>query len=246
MQPEKKAPRVCIILPAYREESRIGPVIEALVAQKLDVVVVDDGSPDKTSDVARAAGAVVIRQEPNQGKGAALERGFAYAREQHFDAVITMDSDGQHLPAEASLFIEAFERTGIPALVGNRMWDVENMPFVRLMTNRFMSWLLGRLMKQYVPDTQCGFRLYRSDILPFVTSSSQRFAAESEVLLKLAHRGLRIDSVRISTVYGGEQSKINPVADTVRFFSMLLTYYRERRKEDLARRKQIAQAVRRE
>ena len=221
--------RVCVLLPAFREAQRIGGVVRELVREGHDVLVVDDGSPDDTSSVAREAGATVIRCDVNRGKGAALETGFKVAREKGYAAVLTMDADGQHLPAEAQRFVDAFRRGGVDVLIGNRMTDSAHMPIVRRCTNRFMSWLLGVMMKQHVPDTQCGFRLYRANALPYVVARSQGFAAESEVLLRLADQGFTIGSVPISTVYGGETSKINPVRDTVRFFRMLVAYRRERR-----------------
>jgi glycosyltransferase involved in cell wall biosynthesis len=217
----------CVVLPAFREAARIAPVVAAACAQGATVLVVDDGSPDETAAVAEAAGAVVLRHPVNRGKGAALETGFAEASRRGCDVVITMDADGQHDPAELRNFIEAYQRTGIPVLIGSRMAEMDTMPWVRRATNRFMSWLLSRMMGQYVPDTQCGYRLYRSDVLPLVVAGAQGFAAESEVLLRLAARGVRMDSVRIRTIYGTEISKIHPVRDTLRFIGMLRRYRRE-------------------
>lgn len=222
-------PKLCVIVPAYREERRIGDVVRALRGQGFEVLVVDDGSDDGTERVAREAGAVVVRHERNRGKGAALNTGFEWARARGYDAVITMDADGQHLPEEAPKFVEAYQRTGVPVLIGNRMWNPEGMPFVRRMTNRFMSWLLSRLMGQYVPDTQCGFRLYRCDMLPLAAGETERFDAESEILLRIASHGIRMGSVRISTVYADERSKIRPTADTVRFVKMLIRFRRTQR-----------------
>jgi glycosyltransferase involved in cell wall biosynthesis len=227
--PSADAIRVAAIVPAFREAGRIGPVVRAIVATGIDAVVVDDGSGDGTDTEAREAGAIVVRHEVNKGKGAALNTGFAYAQASGYDVVVTMDADGQHDPAELPRFVDAYRRTRIPVLVGNRMSDVSTMPLVRKLTNLFMSWLLSRMMGQFIPDTQCGYRLYRCDLLSFVATGSSGFAAESEVLLRLADRGIRMDSVRIKTIYGDEKSKINPVADTVRFFSMLLRYRKERR-----------------
>jgi glycosyltransferase involved in cell wall biosynthesis len=213
--------RVCVVIPAFREEARINPVVRAVRERGCDVVVVDDGSDDRTAEVARQAGAAVVVHPQNQGKGVALNSGFQYAVERHYDGVITMDADGQHDPDEIPKFLEAYVRTGIPVLIGNRMANAEAMPRIRRWTNRFMSWMLSRAMGQYIPDTQCGYRFYRCDVLPFITAHSERFAAESEILLHVAGRGIRIDSVRISTIYGDEKSRINPLVDTVRFFSML-------------------------
>jgi glycosyltransferase involved in cell wall biosynthesis len=218
--------RWCVIVPAYNEAKRVGDVVSRILEYASDVVVVDDGSTDETVEKARKAGATVLRHERNQGKGMALNTGFKHAREQGFDIVLTMDADGQHNPADIPRFVEAYVRTGIPVLIGNRMSNCDNMPFIRRMTNRFMSYLLSEEMGQYVPDTQCGFRLYKCEIIPLVLAESGGYAAESELLLHVADRALCIDSVAIQTVYADEKSKINPVRDTVRFFSMLRRYRR--------------------
>ena len=218
----------CVVVPAYMEEKKINDVISRILKYVSDVVVIDDGSTDRTSEQAADAGAKVVRHERNMGKGAALNTGFNYAREQNFDYLITMDADGQHDPADIPRFIEAYLRTGIPVLIGNRMWHLKDMPIVRQMTNRFMSWYLSKLMRQYVPDTQCGFRLYRSDVIPFVSAHAKRFAAESEILLHIIARGIRIDSVPIAVIYSDEKSKINPLWDTFRFFMMIHQYQRKK------------------
>lgn len=226
--------RCCAVVPAYHEEKRIADVVRRIRAHCPDVVVVDDGSGDGTAAAAGAAGAIVVRHAVNQGKGAALNTGFRYAREHGYEVLVTLDADGQHDPDELPKFLEAYRRTGIPVLIGSRMAEVATMPLVRRVTNRIMSGLLSRMMGQYVPDTQCGYRLYRCDILPLVSAGSQRFAAESEVLLRLAQRGVRMDAVRIRTIYGDEKSKIHPGADTVRFFGMLLRFRLEQRKRRAA------------
>ena len=221
----------CVIVPAYEESGRIGKTIAGIREQGPDVVVVDDGSTDGTADAARAAGAVTIEHETNMGKGVALNTGLAYASRQGYEFVITMDADGQHDPCDIPAFVDAFERTGAAVIVGSRMDRCGGMPFVRRQTNRFMSWLLSLKMGQRVPDTQSGFRLYRQDMLPFVGADSAGYAAESEVLLRLADRGVRIGSVPIRVIYGDETSKIRPIGDTIRFFAMLRRYNRSRKPE---------------
>ena len=218
----------CVVIPAYREQRTIHNVVERVRKYVQPVIVVDDGSPDRTAAEAADAGAVVVRHTLNMGKGVALNTGFNYARQNRFDYLITLDADGQHDPANIPRFIEAYERTGIPVLIGNRMGALSNMPQVRKWTNRYMSWLLSRAMNQYVPDTQCGFRLYRCDVLPFIEAQSARFAAESEILLHIASRGIRMDAVPIAVIYNEEISKISPIHDTFRFFLMLSRYYRSR------------------
>jgi glycosyltransferase involved in cell wall biosynthesis len=225
----RRQERCCVLIPAFQEERRIAEVVRQALQYVRDIIVIDDGSSDRTVDEATRAGAVVLRHGANKGKGAALQTGFAYAREKGFDLVITMDADGQHDPATLPDFLEAYVRTGIPVLLGNRMGDQEHMPFVRRWTNRYMSWLLSRHLGQYVPDTQCGYRLYRCDAIPGVSSESTGYAAESEILLLMARKGVRIDSVRLAAIYNDSRSKIHPVRDTIRFFKMLRRYGRSRR-----------------
>ncbi len=229
MSQTRQLQRGCVVIPAYNEERRIAAVVRRAKEQVPAVIVVDDGSRDGTAREAEAAGASVLRHESNRGKGAALETGFRYARGHGFDYVITMDGDGQHDPADLPKFVEAYVRTGIPVLVGNRMADAGQMPWIRRFTNRVMSWLLSRDMGQYVPDTQCGYRLLRCDVVPLVSAESTRYAAESEMLLHVADRGIRIDAVPVATIYRDEKSKINPFRDTIRFIRMLRNYRRKKR-----------------
>ena len=231
-----KAPlKTCILIPAYNEEKRIAAVIREVRDYCPDVIVIDDGSPDDTDKVAAEAGATVLEHVRNQGKGAALQTGFDYARENGYDLAITLDADGQHAPSDIPAFLQAYERTHSPVLVGNRMGNVAGMPWLRRVVNRFMSDLLSRVMGQHVPDSQCGFRLYHRSAFPEgpYDAHSQRFAAESEILLRLSLQGRKIGAVTIQTIYGDEKSKINPFTDTLRFFRMLRRF-KKIKKEFLA------------
>lgn len=225
-----QTPKGCVIIPAYREAGRIGAVIQGIKEFIPDVLVVDDGSPDETAVQAEQAGAQVIRHAVNSGKGAALDTGFRAAREQGFEIAITMDGDGQHAPSDIPGFVQMYRQSKIPVLVGTRMSDTRTMPWVRRLTNQFMSWLLSREMGQWVPDTQCGYRLYALAVVPEISAQSKRFAAESEILMDLSHKGIKIGAVPIATIYGTERSKIHPIKDTWRFYRML-RHYRKRAKQ---------------
>jgi glycosyltransferase involved in cell wall biosynthesis len=225
MDVESRQPERClVIMPGYQEERRIAETVAGALKHCDRVLVVDDGSADNTAKEARRAGAEVIVHETNKGKGIALNTGFQYAEQHGFDVVITMDADGQHDPGDIPAFLEEHRGSNASVVVGNRMSHPDTMPLVRRLTNRTMSWLLSRKIGQCVPDTQCGYRLYRRDVLPHARCESARFAAESEVLLNLAARGATIRSVPIAVIYRDEKSKINPVKDTFRFFAMLRKY----------------------
>ena len=214
----------CVILPAYQEGAHISAVIKGVLPYCPNVVVVDDGSSDDTAACAKLAGAAVVKHDVNRGKGAALDSGFTYAREQGVEFVVTMDADGQHAPEDLPVLMAAQKETGASVIVGNRMGHPGSMPFVRKCTNRFMSWLLSRKMKQRVPDTQSGYRLYALEVVEALSLESGGFAAESEILMDLSHRGVRIASAPIQVIYGDEKSKIHPIRDTIRFFRMLREY----------------------
>ena len=222
------ARKVCVLIPAYREESRVGAVVAEALSFCPDVVVIDDGSPDGTAEAARAAGARVLCLVRNAGKGEALRKGFRHAAENGFELAITMDADGRHAPSDIPAFLAAYERTKARVLVGNRMGDPRGMPPLRRFANRFASGLLSGLMRRHVPDTQCGFRLYERSVFPVeeLAGAANRVAAESESLVRLALKGVAIGSVAVQSIDGPARRAIHPVRDTARF---LRTYFRLRR-----------------
>ncbi|RJO63541.1 MAG: glycosyltransferase family 2 protein [Candidatus Omnitrophota bacterium] len=214
--------RACVIIPAYNEAQAIGDLIRAIHLRKIDVLVIDDGSMDGTSGVAQSAGAVVLRNVSNRGKGASLSRGFKYAMEQGFDAVITMDGDGQHLAEDIPLLIGRAQASASGIFIGNRMQETQQMPCVRILTNMFMSWLISVVTMQNIPDSQCGFRLIKKDTLHSFSLTSFKFEMETELLLKAARHGIRIESIPVKTVYSDERSHINPFWDTLRFIAFMI------------------------
>ncbi len=215
--------RLCVLLPGYnvgRYLNKLVPSIGAVVPQAT-VCLVDDGSADDTAAVGEALGLAVLRHEQNRGKGAALQTGFAWSLEQGFDGTITMDSDGQHLAEEIPRFLQAWE-AGAKVVVGSRMDDNENMPWLRKRTNEFTSWVVSRLAEHSIADSQSGYRLFDNEVLGKITLESTRYDMESEILIKAGRLGYSVASVPISTVYHDEKSSINPVVDTVRFFRLVL------------------------
>lgn len=209
-------------MPAYNESRIIGPLLENIKPLGLDIIVIDDGSTDATADIAEKKGAIVIKNETNRGKGASLKRGFEYTLKLDYESVITIDADGQHNPESIKDFIATQEKTSADIVIGNRMRNTENMPLVRIATNRFMSWLISQASKQNIPDTQCGFRLIQKDILKNITLLASRYDMESEILIEAAKKGYKIESLPIETIYQGEKSQIHPVRDTLRFIKTYL------------------------
>jgi glycosyltransferase involved in cell wall biosynthesis len=195
--------------------------------------VVDDCSVDGGGARASAAGAHVITHSANRGKGRALVSGFRYALEQRYDAVVTMDGDGQHDPGDLSRLLAAGDSADL--VVGTRMGNASGMPFVRWVTNRVMSAILSRFCRVRIPDSQCGYRLIRCDLLRRLRFASSGYDSESEILIRAARVGARIASVPIRVIYGDQRSYIRPLRDTVRFLRLLWSLRRSQSQEIAAR-----------
>lgn len=215
--------KVCVVLPSYNEEKNIASVIKGIPKDNIDVVVVDDGSVDKTYQLAEENGAFVIKHSKKMGKGAALKNGLAWAMDEGYDYIITMDADGQHDPKEILLFIKEAEKDEVIGIVvGNRLLHPQNMPKIRLYTNIVMSYLVSILCKQKIPDTQCGYKLIKKEVLKKISLHARKFEIESELLIKAAKAGFKISSVPIASIYAQETSNINPAGDTLRFIKFII------------------------
>ena len=217
--------KIAAVIPAYNEEKHIGDVVRRTRQQLDDVLVVDDGSQDRTADNARAAGAEVIVHAINRGKGETIKTGLRHFLERQFDFVIILDADGQHPPEEIDRFVTAALSADEPKLiVGTRMNDLSSMPFVRRVVNRWMSQRISAVCGQEIPDTQCGFRMLHRQLIPELLGGAARFDYETEMLIIASRKGFKIASVPISTVYSDEVSSIHPVRDTIRFFKLMRQY----------------------
>ena len=219
----------CVLIPAYNEAKNIERVVRAVREQGFPVVVVDDGSTDGSKHILASLGIHAILSPKNEGKGASLRKGLQWFVAQHaLKAVILMDGDGQHSPEELQDFLAVLNR-GADVVVGNRLWKPHGMPFVRLATNRFMSWLLSRAAGQNIPDTQCGFRAMTRRAVEGLRLETDRFETESEILLDASRRGLEVHSIPVRALYRDEVSHIRPLRDTFRFFRFLVEYRRSRK-----------------
>jgi hypothetical protein len=114
------------------------------------------------------------------------------------------------------------DETVADIVIGNRMFDTSSMPVARKVTNRLMSFIVSKMCGHKMEDTQCGFRLIKRAVLENINLESSNYEIESELLLKAARKGFKIESVPVKTVYAGEQSRINPVVDALRFIVLLI------------------------
>jgi glycosyltransferase involved in cell wall biosynthesis len=211
---------ILALIPAFNEAPRIGAVVTA-VRDQLPVVVVDDGSSDATAETARAAGATVLEQTPNRGKGAALRAGFRHALDAGATAILTLDGDGQHDPADIPALLDAWNREPRPDLViGERRFRA--MPPVRRVSNelgrRAFSWAVGR----EIADNQSGFRVVSRRLAEAMLGSAEAgFAFEVEQITTCIRMGGTIAWVPIRTIYAGAPSHIEPLAHLREFIRIV-------------------------
>ncbi|OIO38642.1 MAG: hypothetical protein AUJ75_02525 [Candidatus Omnitrophica bacterium CG1_02_49_10] len=209
--------KVCVLIPTYNDQETIGNLVAEVRQKGMDAIVIDDGSTDLSSDRAREEGAIIIKHERNQGKGRALRDGFSFAVKNGYDAVITMDADGQHSSNDIDMFLQKGAEKAIDVIIGDRMSKTKNMPLIRNAANRLMSSFISFVTGDAVPDTQCGFKFIKRGVLEKLELFSEKFEIDSEILLKSSKLGFRIHSVPIDTIYKDEESRIKPIRDTLRF-----------------------------
>lgn len=213
--------QVAALVPAYQAAAKLGEVLQRLAALERPpvVLVVDDGSRDTTAQVARQHGARVISFAANRGKGHALLAGFAALRDE-FDAVVTLDADGQHPPECLPGMVCAAE-AGADLVLGARA-RTPDMPLARRFANGFSSdwatWLAG----QRISDSQCGYRLHSRRLLEHTPLTPGRYEVETELVVRAARLGFRIAEVGIPTIYGEERSQVHVFRDVPRIVGTLL------------------------
>lgn len=219
--------KMVVLIPAYNEEKNIFDVVTQVKKYIPLVIVVDDGSSDQTAQKARKAGADVLVHEVNKGKGAAIRTGFDEVLKQHMDAVIIMDADGQHDASELPGIIEKARIDQADIVMANRMDNPEGMPFLRYATNKFTSFIISKVAKVQIKDTQCGFRLIRTWLLPKMRLTTTLYDTESEMLLEASRLGATFSNAPIKSIYEGSESNIKKTRDAIRFFKLIFKYMKK-------------------
>lgn len=194
--------RTLCVIPAYNAENNVAGVVLGVRNHLPDatVLIVDDGSTDETRIVARSVADETIEFAENQGKGTALQAAFAYAVDNGFDAVLTIDADGQHDPGFAPAMIDALENADV--VVGTREIGGRSVPPHRRIANLISSWVTRVLSGASIRDSQSGYRAIRTDVLREVKAHGARYEFETDFLILAARHGFRFAEVPISTVYG--------------------------------------------
>lgn len=211
--------RYIIIIPCYNGGDLLENTLPRAQEAGYPILVVDDGSSDKTSSVAESQGVYLVRHEKNRGKGRALRTGFTWALEHNYEAAVTLDADGQHDPSVIPELIATFEREGYHIIVGSRFSGgrrEEGTPWLRHASNTlstaFIRWLTGAKIE----DIQSGFRIYDLASVTSLPLEHDGFAMETEVIARAAQSGMRMGNHPIPCHYpeGTRRSHYRPLADS--------------------------------
>ena len=203
--------RACAIVPAYEAERTVGAVVRALVQawpERDAVYVIDDGSRDRTAAEARAAGARVIVQPRNFGKGAALRRGMAIARDAGFDVAVSVDADGQHPPDEAARLLTV-DADASALVLGVRDLERDGAPRANRMSNGISNFFLSLFTRRPLLDTQCGLRRYPLALTMGLDGRDEGYAFEAEIILRAVAGGVRIVEEPVRVVYPPAHERVS-------------------------------------
>lgn len=216
--------KIVAVLPAYNEEVSIGSIV--LLTKKFvdNLIVIDDGSSDRTADIARRAGAEVILHEVNKGKGGALKTGFRAAVNLGADIIVTMDSDGQHNPADIPKLVDPIFKGEADIVNGSRYLhgSDRNTPGYRRVGQTILDRFTNLSSGLKTTDSQSGFRAFSASTVNVFRFNAQGMAIESEMLSDAGKAGLRIKEAEISVRYDVDCSTINPVKHGFEVFAMVL------------------------
>jgi len=191
--------KILIVVPAFNEEKRIGTVLSDLKKANQKIIVVDDGSKDKTTQIAKKYTPYVFSHRVNLGKGAALKTGAEFAFKNEADAVVFMDSDGQHKVKDLPEFIKALE-DGYEVVFGSRNLNF-GVPLVRYMGNKMASLFVRLLFGIYASDLLCGYRAMTKKAFRKMNWESTGYSIETEMVVRTKQLGLKYCEVPVETLY---------------------------------------------
>jgi len=216
----------CVIIPTYNNEKTLARVLDKTLEFTQNIIVVNDGSTDSTSEILSGYQQItIINQSQNHGKGMALRAGFREALKQGFDYAITIDSDGQHFPSDIPVFVEEIQKNGEALLIGDRNMEQDGIPGKSSFGNRFSNFWYKFETGIKLNDTQSGFRLYPLRRMKNMKFFTRKFEFEIEVIVKAAWAGIPVRNVPIRVLYDESErvSHFRPFKDFTRI-SLLNTW----------------------
>lgn len=220
--------KVCIVIPAYNEEETISRIVEEAKKYSKDVIVVDDGSADMTSALAKEGGAKVLRHAVNIGVGLATTTGNEYAVSKGFDVIVNLDSDGQHSASTVPKGVELVEKGGYDIVLGSRFLEkTERMPTILKLGNKFLTLTNRQIFGSNISDTQSGFRIVTADAWKRLSPRSTGYSICAEISALIGTKRLKYAEIPIETVYL-DKFKGTTIFDGIKIFANMLRWWSKR------------------
>ena len=222
--------KICAVLPCYNVGDLCVPVIEQTTEFVDKILAVDDGSTDDTPKHLAKTGVATLTHKQNEGKGVALITAFNHILDdpeyEVYDAILTIDGDGQHEPQEIPALIEAYKREPGSLVVGTREIDRPDIKRRRRWGNITSRYFISKACGQYIPDTQSGFRIFSRELLATILPGlgPGRYETETAFLILAARAGRKIVPAPISTIYTEEAEQVssfNPYLDSYLVFKVV-------------------------
>jgi glycosyltransferase involved in cell wall biosynthesis len=220
--------RIIVGMPAYNEAKYIGSIILQAKRYTDDVLVVDDGSRDGTDDIARLAGAIVVRHEHNEGYGNTIRELLNEAKRRQADILVILDADSQHNPDEIPRLVEGIN-SGADIVIGSREMQENKIAGYRRLGQKVLARLTRIASGKRLTDTESGFRAYSRRAITTLELKETGMAVSSEIISEGASKGLEIGEVPISVAYTADGSTLNPVRHGLGVFNRIMVMISERR-----------------
>ncbi|MCP4705383.1 MAG: glycosyltransferase family 2 protein [candidate division Zixibacteria bacterium] len=216
--------KTIILIPAFNAALHLEELLTRIknIDPTIDILVINDGSTDKTAAIVESQNyqnCTILTNKTNRGKGYSLKRGFAYAFDNNYDYLITIDADLQHCPEEITQF--AIKKNKGHICIGSRDLSMSKMPIGRWLSNNLTSFMVSIFGGKVIKDSQSGFRMFDLKVLKKMKADSNKFDFESELLFQTGLLNINVDDVPIDTIYKNENSSISHFGDTFRFIKQI-------------------------
>ncbi len=219
---QQKKPKVAAVIPFYNEQQTLPEIINRTLPYVDFIIAVNDGSTDNfLKNIRINERIVLISNKKNKGKGFAISRGLKTSIDLKTDITVTLDADLQHPPEFINTIIQKLDENDL--VIGNRLGNLKGMPIQRILSNKLTSIIMSIKLRQFIPDSQCGFRAYKTAILHNIIPDSKGYEAETEILIKAKRKGYKIGFAEIPTIYGNEKSKMKSFKTIRGFLRIIFT-----------------------
>ena len=225
---ELSQPNILVAMPAYNEEKYIGSMVLKARQYADEVLIVDDGSTDRTAEVARLGGATVVRHQENKGYGAAIKSILAEAKRKAPDVLVIIDADSQHHETDIPHLIKPIAN-GFDLVIGSRKLQGHNIPLYRRIGQKVLFFFSRILSRKKLSDSESGFRAFSRKAVGVLELRENGMAVSAETIAVAAEKGLRITEVPISITYTKDGSTLNPIRHGFGVLGRIIVLISERR-----------------